>query len=227
MHIETPEKIFGNGVFRKWFEKLSALKLRHIFHKTIKWENFSLQKIRYVLLVPPAVLVWTIAENRLKWMGFQMRRQWYGQLRAIWKRYLRWKHFCFNLLETKTDTYENVSPYTNCNGRGGGVEDFWGNHVVVKEGGRGKQSSPTDRVQSEDYRKSTANEEGIKKDVTQPKCSNQPPPPTPWSVPSPPAFSWALGHFLISYFEFWFHPYSNLLWLLLVVYALLLWFSCW
>lgn len=41
------------------------------------------------------------------------------------------------------------------------MEDFWGNHVVVKEGGRGKQSSPTDRVQSEDYRKSTANEEGI------------------------------------------------------------------
>lgn len=37
--------------------------------------------------------------------------------------------------------------------------------MVVKEGegGRGKQSSPTDRVQSEDYRKSTANEEGIVK----------------------------------------------------------------
>lgn len=69
------------------------------------------------------------------------------------------------MLETKTDTYENVSPNTNCNGKGGGVEDFWGNHVVVKEGegGRGKQSSPTDRVQSEDYRKSTANEEGIVK----------------------------------------------------------------
>lgn len=28
------------------------------------------------------------------------------------------KTFCFNLLETKTDTYENVSPNTNCNGRG-------------------------------------------------------------------------------------------------------------
>lgn len=63
------------------------------------------------------------------------------------------------------------------------MEDFWGNHVVVKEGGRGKQSSPTDRVQSEDYRKSTANEEGIKKDVTQPKCSNQPPPPHPLISP--------------------------------------------
>ena len=36
MHIETPEKIYGNGVFQKLFEKLSALKLRHIFHKTIK-----------------------------------------------------------------------------------------------------------------------------------------------------------------------------------------------
>lgn len=67
------------------------------------------------------------------------------------------------MLETKTDTYENVSPNINCNGRGGGVEDFWGNHVVVKEGGRGrgKQSLLTDRVQSGDYRKSTANEEGI------------------------------------------------------------------
>ena len=45
------------------------------------------------------------------------------------------------------------------------MEDFWGNHVVVKEGGRGrgrgKQSLLTDRVQSGDYRKSTANEEGI------------------------------------------------------------------
>lgn len=167
MHIETPEKIFGNGVFRKWFEKLRALKLRHIFHKTIKWENFSLRKIRYVLLVPPvfsAVLVWTIAENWLKWMGFQMRRQWYGQLRAIWKRYLRWKHFCFNLLETKTDTYENVSPNTNCNGKGGGgCGGLLGESRGCKGGGRGKQSSPTDRVQSEDYRKSTANEEGIVK----------------------------------------------------------------
>lgn len=167
MHIETPEKIFGNGVFRKWFEKLRALKLRHIFHKTIKWENFSLRKIRYVLLVPPvfsAVLVWTIAENWLKWMGFQMRRQWYGQLRAIWKRYLRWKHFCFNLLETKTDTYENVSPNTNCKGKGGGgCGGLLGESRGCKGGGRGKQSSPTDRVQSEDYRKSTANEEGIVK----------------------------------------------------------------
>ena len=166
MHIETPEKIFGNGVFRKWFEKLRALKLRHIFHKTIKWENFSLRKIRYVLLVPPvfsAVLVWTIAENWLKWMGFQMRRQWYGQLRAIWKRYLRWKHFCFNLLETKTDTYENVSPNTNCNGKGGGCGGLLGESRGCKGGGRGKQSSPTDRVQSEDYRKSTADEEGIVK----------------------------------------------------------------
>lgn len=35
--------------------------------------------------------------------------------------------------------------------------------MVVKEGGRGrgKQSLLTDRVQSGDYRKSTANEEGI------------------------------------------------------------------
>ena len=138
MHIETPEKIFGNGVFRKWFEKLRALKLRHIFHKTIKWENFSLRKIRYVLLVPPAVLVWTIAENRLKWMGFQMRRQWYGQLRAIWKRYLRWKHFCFNLLETKTDTYENVSPNTNCNGKGGGCGGLLGESRGCKGGGKGE-----------------------------------------------------------------------------------------
>lgn len=207
MHIETPEKIYRNGVFQKLFEKLSALKLRHIFHKTIKWENFSLRKIRYVLLVPlvfSAVLVWTIAENWLKWMGFQMRRQWYGQLSAIWKRYLRWKHFCFNLLETKTDTYENVSPNTNCNGRGG-VEDFWGNHVVVKEGGRGKQSSPRDRVQSGDYRKSTANEEGVIKKMKHNQNAPTQPPPPDQSLRHP-GFSWALGHFLISYFEFWFHP---------------------
>ena len=83
-------------------------------------------------------LVWTIAENWLKWMGFQMRRQWYGQLRAIWKRYLRWKHFCFNLLETKTDTYENVSPNTNCNGRGGRCGGLLGESRDCKGGGKGE-----------------------------------------------------------------------------------------